>query len=53
MDKLYTVTGTDDHGDRHTFETADQQRANDMFRQFKEDLTDVSLSELTVVRTTL
>lgn len=44
-DRPYSVTGIDHEGDRHSFASADAERAAAMARQFEEDLDDVRLSE--------
>lgn len=42
-DQKYRVRGSDYNGDGWTFTTSDRERAEDMFRQFREDLEDVQL----------
>ena len=41
----FIVTGLDAEGDRHTFETNHEQRAEAMLNQFTEDLEVVRLSD--------
>jgi hypothetical protein len=43
--KRFLVTGTDDLGDRHTFETDDQERAEGVAELMREDLDDVAVTE--------
>ena len=44
-DLPYIVSGLDHEGDRHSFASADADRAAAMAQQFREDLNAVSLSE--------
>lgn len=48
--RKFTVSGTDDLGDVHTFGTDDRERAEEMQRLMSEDLESVTLSEQEVTR---
>jgi hypothetical protein len=42
----YRLTGIDDEGDRHTFETDDEERAKAMLCLWQEDFTEVNLLDV-------